>query len=142
MQIILYALLYPLLTVDGDNGLGLVVAPKANDMAIERAKKYGCGAVGIRNTNHFGIAAYYTLQAADKGCIGTAMTNSTPLVAAHGGRGRVLGTNPLAATFPAHRKEDRVTVDMASSAVAYGKVEIKNRSKQGIPWGWAIDKGW
>lgn len=128
-------------SVDGDNGLGLVVAPRANRMAIERAKQYGCGAIAVCNTNHFGIAGYYSIMAAEEGCIGMAMTNSTPLVGAHGGKGRILGTNPIAVTFPSKDKADEVTVDMATSTAAYGKIEIAHRHGKDVPMGWATNSG-
>ena len=68
-------------TVDGDNGLGLVVAPMANCIAMDRVEKSGSGWVSVRNTNHFGIAGYYVLKALERDLIGWAMTNSTKLVA-------------------------------------------------------------
>jgi L-2-hydroxycarboxylate dehydrogenase (NAD+) len=90
-------------TVDGDNGLGLVVGPKANVIAIEKAEKYGSGWVSVCNTNHFGIAGYYPLQAIERDLIGWAMTNSTKLVAPLWGAERMLGTNPIAIAFPGYR---------------------------------------
>ena len=68
-------------TVDGDNGLGLVVAPMANCIAMDMVEKSGSGLVSVRNTNHFGIAGYYVLKALERDLIGWAMTNSTKLVA-------------------------------------------------------------
>ena len=87
-------------TVDGDNGLGLVVGPKANEIAMEKAEKYGSGWVSVCNTNHFGIAGYYPLKAIERNLIGWAMTNSTKLVAPLWGAERMLGTNPIAIAFP------------------------------------------
>jgi LDH2 family malate/lactate/ureidoglycolate dehydrogenase len=127
-------------TVDGDNGLGLVVGPKANEMAMEKAEKYGSGWVSVCNSNHFGIAGYYPLQALEKDLIGWAMTNSTKLVAPLWGAERMLGTNPIAIAFPGY-EEPAVVIDMATSAVAYGKIEIALRKKEEIPKGWIIDKG-
>src|SRR6266481_4334609 len=71
-------------TVDGDNGLGLVVGPQANRIAMDMAEKAGSGWVSVRNTNHFGIAGYYVLKALERDLIGWAMTNSTMLVAFQG----------------------------------------------------------
>jgi len=68
-------------TVDGDAGLGLVVAPFAMKVAIKKAEKYGSGWVSVRNSNHFGIAGYHALMAVEKDMIGFAMTNASPLVA-------------------------------------------------------------
>lgn len=125
-------------TVDGDNGLGLVVGPKANELAMEKAEAVGSGSVSVRHTNHFGIAGYYVLQALKRDLIGMAMTNSTKLVAPHWGAERMLGTNPIAIAFPGD-EEPPIVIDMATSAVAYGKVEIKRREQKPMPEGWAID---
>jgi L-2-hydroxycarboxylate dehydrogenase (NAD+) len=125
-------------TVDGDNGLGLVVGPKANRIAMEMADRAGSGWVSVRNTNHFGIAGYYVLRAVERDLIGWAMTNSTKLVAPLWGAERMLGTNPIAIGFPAKR-EPAVVIDMATSAAAFGKVEMAHRSGNPIPSGWAID---
>ena len=125
-------------TVDGDNGLGLVVANHANRVALDKAATAGSGSVAVCNTNHFGIAGYYALQAAERGMIGLAMTNTTKLVAPTFGAERMLGTNPIAVAIPAG-KEPAVLVDMATSAVAYGKVEICERINKKMPMGWCID---
>jgi L-2-hydroxycarboxylate dehydrogenase (NAD+) len=126
-------------TVDGDNGLGLVVGPKANEIAMEKAQQHGSGWVSVCNTNHFGIAGYYPLKALERDLIGWAMTNSTKLVAPLWGAERMLGTNPIAIAFPGY-KEPPIVIDMATSAVAYGKIEIALRKKERIPKGWIIDK--
>jgi L-2-hydroxycarboxylate dehydrogenase (NAD+) len=126
-------------TVDGDNGLGLIVGPEANVIAIEKAEQYGSGWVSVCNSNHFGIAGYYPLQALEKDLIGWAMTNSTKLVAPLWGAERMLGTNPIAIAFPGH-EEPPIVIDMATSAVAYGKIEIALRKAEPIPRGWIIDK--
>ena len=126
-------------TVDGDNGLGLVVGPQANRIAMDMAEKAGSGWVGVRNTNHFGIAGYYALKALERDLIGWAMTNSTKLVAPLWGAERMLGTNPIAIAFPA-KEELPIVIDMATSAAAYGKIEIARRRGEPIPTGWAIDR--
>lgn len=126
-------------TVDGDNGLGLVVGPKSNAIAMDKADAAGSGWVSVRNTNHYGIAAYYPLRALERGMIGWSMTNSTKLVAPLWGAERMLGTNPIAIAFPGG-EEPAVVVDLATSAVAYGKVEIARRAGAPIPRGWAIDR--
>ena len=125
-------------TVDGDNGLGLVVGPHANRIAIDMAEKAGSGWVAVCNTNHFGIAGYYVLQALQRDLIGWAMTNSTPLVAPLWGTERMLGTNPIAIAFPA-KEEPPIVLDMATCAAAYGKIEIARRKNESVPLGWAID---
>jgi L-2-hydroxycarboxylate dehydrogenase (NAD+) len=125
-------------TVDGDNGLGLVVGPQANRMAMDLAEKAGSGWVSVCNTNHFGIAGYYVLQALQRDLIGWAMTNSSSLVTPLWGMQRMLGTNPIAIAFPG-KEEPAIVIDMATCAAAYGKIEIARRKKQPIPVGWGID---
>jgi LDH2 family malate/lactate/ureidoglycolate dehydrogenase len=126
-------------TVDGDNGLGLVIGPKANDVAIEKATAAGSGWAAVRGSNHFGIAAYYPIVALEKGLIGWAMTNATKLVAPLWGAERMLGTNPIAVAFPGN-EEPPVVIDLATSTAAFGKVEIAKRAGKPIPDGWAIDR--
>jgi len=126
-------------TVDGDNGMGLVVGPKANEIAMDKAAEVGSGWVAVRNSNHFGIAGYYVLKALERDMIGMAMTNSTKLVAPLWGAEQMLGTNPIAMAFPG-KEEPPVVVDMATSTVAYGKLEIARRRGEPIPEGWAIDR--
>src|SRR6201996_832542 len=126
-------------TVDGDAGLGLVVAPFAMQVAIKKAEQYGSGWVSIRNSNHFGIAGYHALMAVEKDMIGFAMTNASPLVAPTFSNERLLGTNPMCYAFPAG-KYPAVVVDMATSAAANGKLEIAQRSGKQVPEGWIQDK--
>jgi L-2-hydroxycarboxylate dehydrogenase (NAD+) len=125
-------------TVDGDNGLGLVVGPQANRMAMAMAEKAGSGWISVCNTNHFGIAGYYVLQALEHDLIGWAMTNSAKLVAPLFGAERMLGTNPMAIGFPG-KNEPPIVIDMATCAAAYGKLEMARRRGESIPAGWAID---
>lgn len=126
-------------TVDGDAGLGLVVAPFAMQIAIEKAEKYGSGWVSVRNSNHFGIAGYHALMAVEKDMIGFAMTNASPLVAPTFSNERMLGTNPMCYAFPAGNYPP-VVVDMATSAAANGKLEIAQRLGKQVPEGWIQDK--
>jgi L-2-hydroxycarboxylate dehydrogenase (NAD+) len=126
-------------TVDGDNGLGLVVGPWANDIAMEKADRAGTGWVAVCNTNHFGIAGYYVVKALERDMIGWAMTNSSRGVAPAGGAERMLGTNPIAIGFPTG-EEPPIVIDMSTCAVPLGKIEIALRKGQSIPLGWAIDR--
>lgn len=126
-------------TVDGDAGLGLVVAPFAMKIAIEKAAIYGSGWVAVKNSNHFGIAGYHALMAVEKDMIGLSMTNASPLVAPTYSSERLLGTNPMCYAFPAG-KYPPVIVDMATSAAANGKLEIASRANKPIPEGWVQDK--
>ena len=125
-------------TVDGDAGLGLVVAPFAMKVAIEKAKIYGSGWVSVRNSNHFGIAGYHTLMAVENNMIGFAMTNASPLVAPTFANERLLGTNPMCYAFPAGKYPPGV-VDMATSAAANGKLEVAQRTGKSVPHGWIQD---
>ena len=125
-------------TVDGDNGLGLVVGPRANEIAMDKAESAGTGWVSVCNTNHYGIAGYYVLEALARGQIGWSMTNTTSLVAPLWGAERMLGTNPISIGFPG-REEPPIVIDMATCAAAYGKIEIAKRAGDTVPDGWAID---
>lgn len=126
-------------TVDGDNGLGLVIGPKANQIALDKADDVGSGWVSVCNTNHYGIAGYYVLKAVERGMIGWSMTNTTKLVAPLWGNARMTGTNPIAIGFPGGR-EPAVIVDMATCAAAYGKIEMARRRGEEVPLGWIQDK--
>jgi LDH2 family malate/lactate/ureidoglycolate dehydrogenase len=126
-------------TVDGDNGLGLVVGPWANAIALEKAERVGTGWVAVCNTNHFGIAGYYVMKAIERDMIGWAMTNSSRGVAPMWGAERMLGTNPIAIGFPTGA-EPPIVIDMSTCAVPLGKIEIALRKGESIPLGWAIDK--
>lgn len=122
-------------TLDGDGGLGLVIAPHAMRIAIEKAKQCGSGWIAVRNSNHFGIAGYHALLCMEHDMIGIAMTNASPLVAPTHSVERMLGTNPICFAFPAGEFPP-VVVDMATSAAANGKLEIAQRSGKAIPSGW------
>ena len=126
-------------TVDGDEGLGLVVAPFAMDLAISKAKQYGSAWVAVKNSNHFGIAAYHAMMALPEDMIGIAMTNASPLVAPTFSIERMLGTNPMCFAFPA-KKYDPIVIDMATAAAANGKLEIAQRANKKIPEGWLQTK--
>lgn len=125
-------------TVDGNAGLGLVVAPFAMDIAIRKAELYGSGWVSVKNSNHFGIAAYHAMQAVDRNMIGLAMTNASPLVAPTFSKERMLGTNPICYAFPAGEFPP-IIIDMATSAAANGKLEIAQRNNESLPDGWVQD---
>ncbi len=126
-------------TMDGDNGLGLVVGPRANLLAMEKAEAVGTGWVAARNSNHFGAGVYYPLQGLPRELIVWAMTNSPPQVAPLWGAEKMLGTNPMAIAFPG-LEEPPVVIDFTASAVAFGKVEDAARRGLPIPEGTAIDR--
>jgi LDH2 family malate/lactate/ureidoglycolate dehydrogenase len=121
--------------VDGDSALGLVVAPKAMEIAIEKARVAGTGWVAVKNSNHFGIAGYHAMMALKHDMIGMAMTNASPLVAPTFSVERLLGTNPIAVAIPAQQQPPFVA-DFATTTAANGKLEILQRKNQEAPVGW------
>ncbi|HTF18264.1 MAG TPA: Ldh family oxidoreductase [Chryseolinea sp.] len=121
--------------VDGDRGLGLVVAPRAMEIAIEKARAVGTGWVSVKNSNHFGIAGYHAMMALPHDMIGIAMTNASPLVAPTFSIERLLGTNPIAVAIPANEQPPFVA-DFATTTAANGKLEILQRKNQLAPIGW------
>lgn len=125
--------------VDGDGGLGLVVAPQAMNIAIEKAKQCGTGWVSVQHSNHFGIAGYHAMMALEHDMIGIAMTNASPLVAPTFSIERLLGTNPIAVAVPAGQQPAFVA-DMATTTAANGKLEILQRKNKEAPKGWIQDK--
>ncbi len=124
--------------VDGDSGLGLVVAPFAMQVAIEKAKQAGTGWVSVQNSNHFGIAGYHAMMALKHDMIGMAMTNASPLVAPTFSIDKMLGTNPICVAAPAG-KEPAFVADLATTTAANGKLEILQRKKADTPDGWVQD---
>ena len=125
-------------TVDGDLGLGLIVAPKAMKIAIEKAKNVGTGWVAINNSNHFGIAGYHAMMALEHDMIGIALTNATPTTAPTFGKQRMLGTNPIAVAFPT-QKQPPFIADFSTTTAAVGKLEILQRKNLDTPTGWIQD---
>ena len=125
--------------VDGDSGLGLVVAPFAMQVAIDKAKNAGTGWVAVQNSNHFGIAGYHAMMALEHDMIGIAFTNASPLVAPTFSVERLLGTNPICVVFPAG-EEPPFVADMATTTAANGKLEILQRKNQPVPVGWVQKK--
>jgi L-2-hydroxycarboxylate dehydrogenase (NAD+) len=125
--------------VDGDKGLGLVVAPKAMEIAMKKAELVGSGWISVQNSNHFGIAGYHAMMALNNDMIGWAMTNAAPLVTPTFSKEKLLGTNPIAVAVPAATNPPFVA-DFASTAVAYGKMEILQRKGVPAPYGWVQDK--
>ncbi len=126
-------------TVDADKSLGLIAAPKAMKIAIEKAKNVGTGWVCVKNSNHFGIAGYHAMMALEHDMIGIAMTNASALVAPTFGLEKMLGTNPIAVAIPTN-KQPTFVADFATTTAANGKLEIAQRKNQSIPKGWALDK--
>ena len=125
--------------VDGDLGVGLVVAPFAMQVAIEKAKLAGTGWVSVQNSNHFGIAGYHAMMALPHDMIGIAMTNASPLVAPTFSTERLLGTNPIAVAIPAGNFPPFVA-DFATTTAANGKLELLQREQKAVPEGWVQDE--
>jgi LDH2 family malate/lactate/ureidoglycolate dehydrogenase len=125
--------------VDGDAGLGLVVAPFAMQVAIDKAKNVGTGWVSVKNSNHFGIAGIHAMMALKEEMIGMAMTNASALVAPTFSNERMLGTNPIAVAIPAN-EQPAFVADFATTTAANGKLEILQRKNQDMPLGWAQDQ--
>ncbi|MFC3879242.1 Ldh family oxidoreductase [Algoriphagus namhaensis] len=125
--------------VDGDGGLGLVVAPFAMKVAMEKAEKVGTGWVSVKNSNHYGIAGYHSMMALEKDMIGISLTNASPLVAPTFSQERLLGTNPISVAIPA-KNQPPFVADMATTTAANGKLEILQRKGMDTPTGWVQDK--
>ena len=125
--------------IDGDRGLGLVVAPFAMQVAIEKARAVGTGWVSVKNSNHFGIAGHHAMMALEHDMIGIAMTNASALVAPTFSKERLLGTNPIAVAIPAG-KEPAFVADFATTTAANGKLEILQRKNLEVPGGWVLTK--
>lgn len=125
-------------TVDGDAGLGLVVAPRAMEIAIEKAKNAGTGWVAVGNSNHFGIAGFHAMMALEDDMIGIAMTNASALVAPTFSVEKMLGTNPIAVAIPAGTQPPFVA-DFATTTASNGKLEILQRKNAEAPLGWVQD---
>ena len=124
--------------VDGDRGLGLVVAPRVMNVAIEKAKTAGTGWIAVKNSNHYGIAGYHAMMALQHDMIGLTMTNASPQVAPTFSVERLLGTNPISVAIPAGA-EPPFVADLATTPVAYGKIENQQRKDEPVPIGWVQD---
>lgn len=126
------------LALDGGNGLGQVVAYRAMSRCIEMADQAGLAVTTVRNSNHFGIAGYYAMMALPEDMIGISLTNSRPLVAPTYGVQPILGTNPIAVAIPAGNERPYV-LDMATSIVPLGRVQVYEKTGKSMPKGWGIN---
>jgi L-2-hydroxycarboxylate dehydrogenase (NAD+) len=125
--------------VDGDNAVGMVAARRSMEIAIEKAKKAGTGWVATRNSNHFGIAGYYSMMALKHEMIGICLTNANPLVAPTFSISRMMGTNPIAVAIPALNQPSFVA-DFATTPVARGKLAVAEKKGEKVPFGFVQDK--
>jgi LDH2 family malate/lactate/ureidoglycolate dehydrogenase len=123
--------------IDGHDGIGQVIAAAAIDLAVERAASTGIAAVGVRNSNHFGTAGYFTRRAAARGFIGILTTNASASMPPYGGSARGVGNNPWSIAAPAGRY-GQVVMDISNTAVARGKIYLARQRDEAIPEGWAL----
>ena len=126
------------LYIDGKNAMGMVVGEYAMHRCMEKAKETGCCFAATHHSNHFGMAAYYSMMAAREGFIGFCSTNAPPNLAPWGSSQKYMGTNPFCVAAPT--KGDPVVLDMAPSIVAMGKIILAAKLGQKIPEGWVVDK--
>ncbi|HZS88885.1 MAG TPA: Ldh family oxidoreductase [Chloroflexota bacterium] len=124
--------------VDARNGMGHVAGDYAMRLAIEKARAHDVGVALVRNSNHYGIAGYYAMLALEHDLIGISLTNSSPLVAPTRGRTRMIGTNPIAVAIPTGGDLPFV-LDMATSTVPVGRLEVYARKGLPLQPGWAVD---
>jgi LDH2 family malate/lactate/ureidoglycolate dehydrogenase len=125
--------------IDGDRGIGMVIGHRAMELAIKKAKDSGVGMVGVRNSRHFGMSAYYAMRALPHDMIGIAMTNASRQVVPTFGRDARFGTNPICLAAPA-QNELPFVIDMATTTAAAGKLELAARRGASIPVGWALNE--
>lgn len=125
-----------LLLYDAEDGIGQVATERARRLAVERAREHGVGIVGVRRSNHFGTAMYFTRRAASDGCVMILTTNASPAMAPWGGREKRVGTNPWSIAAPWNEKA--VALDIANTAVARGKIYLAEQRGESIPDHWAL----
>jgi LDH2 family malate/lactate/ureidoglycolate dehydrogenase len=125
--------------VDGDNAVGMIAARRSMEIAIEKAKTAGTGWVATRNSNHFGIAGYYSMMALEHDMAGICLTNANPLVAPTFSISRMMGTNPVAVAVPA-LKQPPFVADFATTPVARGKLAVAEKKGEKVPFGFVQDK--
>lgn len=123
--------------MDGHDGVGQVIAAAAIDLSVERAANSGIAAVGVRNSNHFGTAGYFTRRAAAKGFVGLITTNASASIPPFGGSARAVGNNPWSIAAPAGSR-GQVVMDISNTAVARGKIYLARQRDELIPEGWAL----
>ncbi|WP_202079036.1 Ldh family oxidoreductase [Caldalkalibacillus salinus] len=128
-----------LAVLDGHYSAGQVVAYQAMQKSIEKAEQSGIGVVAVKNSNHFGISAYYSLMAAQQDKIGIVISNVSPLMPAVGGAEKVIGNNPLSIAAPTG-ETDPMVLDMALSNTSFGKVLFAKEKGQEVPEGWGVDE--
>ena len=126
------------IAVDGCNQMGMVVASYTMNRCIEKTKENGSCFGTANHSNHFGTASYYSRMATDKGCIGICGTNAPPNIAPWGSKQKFMGTNPISISVPTSSQV--ITLDMAPSVVAMGKIILAAKLGKSIPEGWVLDQ--
>lgn len=124
--------------LDAENGFGQIAGYRAMRRAIDKAREYGIGLVTVRNSNHYGIAGFYSMMAVKENMIGFALTNASPAMNPYGAVSPLIGTNPVSVAVPAE-KEKEIVLDMATSKVSRGKIRFAAITGNTIPLGWATD---
>lgn len=119
---------------------GQVAATRAMETSIQKAKETGIGVTVVKNSNHFGIAAFYAEMAAEENMVGIAISNVEPLMPAIGGAEKVIGNNPIAISAPNSLGQNPIILDMALSNAAQGKIIAASKKGETIPIGWGVDK--
>jgi L-2-hydroxycarboxylate dehydrogenase (NAD+) len=125
--------------IDGDLGMGMIIGHRAMELAVQKADKAGVAMVGVRNSRHYGMSAYYAMMALPHDMIGIAMTNASRQVVPTFGRVAKYGTNPMCFAVPSN-KELPFVLDMATTTAAAGKLELAARLGKTIPPGWALNE--
>jgi LDH2 family malate/lactate/ureidoglycolate dehydrogenase len=124
--------------LNANNTFGQIAGHKAMTLAIDKAKQYGTGVVAVKNSNHFGVAAYYAMMALKEDMVGCVLTNASPAMAVYGAKTPLIGTNPIAIAIPAGNQWP-IVLDMSTSVVARGKIRYAALTGHDIPLGWARD---
>ena len=124
--------------LNANNTFGQIAGHKAMTLAIDKARQYGTGVVAVKNSNHFGVAAYYAMMALKEDMVGCVFTNSSPAMAVYGTKTPLIGTNPIAIAIPAG-DHFPIVLDMSTSVVARGKIRYAALTGHAIPLGWARD---
>ena len=126
--------------VEGDAGMGQLVAARAMQEAISLARETGVGAVSARNSSHCGACAYFVELAVREGMLGVALTHTDAIMVPPGMKNIFLGSNPIAFGAPGG-KEPPVIIDMSTTHAAWGKVIVARQDGKPIPPDWGVDSG-
>ncbi|MGC5615493.1 Ldh family oxidoreductase [Georgenia sp. Z1491] len=126
----------PLVLLDAADGIGQVMVERAQRLAVDRARRFGIAGVGVRRSNHFGTAMYFTRRAAERGCVTILSTNSSPAMAPWGGKEKRVGSNPWSVAAP--WRDGVISLDVSNTAVARGKLYLAKQRGHDIPPDWAI----